>query len=89
MITENSVPVHISSVEITELSDGCIIQQDDKVHLLNFSGMEVFKLCDGIRPISEIVKIFKNRHSNEDIIKFIEDYINELLDAGLIKIYNE
>ena len=89
MITQKSVPVHISSVEITELSDGCIIQQDEKVHLLNSSGMEVFKLCDGIRSISEIVKILKNRHLNEDIIEFIEDYINELLDAGLIKIHNE
>ncbi len=89
MITENSVPVHISAVEITELSDGFIIQQDDKVHLLNSSGMDVFKLCDGIRPISKIAEILKNRHSNEDIIEFIEDYINELLDAGLVKIYNE
>jgi len=89
MITQKSVPVHISSVEITELSDGCIIQQDEKVHLLNSSGMEVFQLCDGIRSISEIVKILKKRNSNEDIIEFIEDYINELLGAGLIKIHNE
>ena len=89
MITQKSVPVHISSVEITELSDGCIIQQDEKVHLLNSSGMEVFQLCDGIRSISEILKILKKRNSNEDIIEFIEDYINELLGAGLIKIHNE
>ena len=89
MITENSVPVQTSSVEITELSDGGIIQQNDTVHLLNSSGMEVLKLCDGIRSISEIMKILKSRHSNEDNIEFIEDYINKLLDAGLIKIFNE
>ena len=89
MIMQNSVPVHIGSVEITELSDGYIIQQDDTVHMLNSSGMEVFKLCDGIRSISNITKILKTRHSNEEIIKCIEDYINELLEAGLIKINNE
>ena len=89
MITENSVPVPVSSVETTELADGCVIQQGDTVHLLNSSGMEVFKLCDGIRSMSDITKILGNKHIHEDITKYIEEYINELLNTGLITINNE
>ena len=61
------IPVQIPPSEITELSDGFIIQQDDYVHLLNLSGMKIYQLCNGIRTIGKILEVITKKYPNEEM----------------------
>ena len=81
-----AIPVPTEEMKVIDMSDGVVIRQDNMLHTLNFTAFEIFKLCDGKRTIQRIIHKMKSQYSDEDIEKLIEDFIEQLIASGLIKI---
>lgn len=81
-----AIPVPTEEMKVIDMSDGVVIRQDNMLHTLNSTAFEIFKLCDGKRTIQRIIHKMKSQYSDEDIEKLIEDFIEQLIASGLIKI---
>ena len=82
-----AIPVPTEEMKVIDMSDGVVIRQDNMLHTLNSTAFDIFKLCDGKRTIQRIIHKMKSQYSDEDIEKFVEDFIEQLIASGLIKIY--
>ena len=69
----------------SELSDGLVIQQNDLIHTLNETALEIFDMFDGTMNIGDIVNGFGERYPEIDSIhETLEDFIRQLIEAGLL-----
>ncbi len=81
-----AIPVPTEEMKVIDMSDGVVIRQDNMLHTLNSTAFDIFKLCDGKRTIQRIIHKMKSHYSDEDIEKLVEDFIEQLIISGLIKI---
>lgn len=81
-----AIPVPTEEMKVIDMSDGVVIRQDNILHTLNSTAFDIFKLCDGKRTIQRIIHKMKSQYFDEDIEKLIEDFIEQLIASGLIKI---
>ena len=72
--------------EIIEMSDGIVIQQNNMLHTLNITAIEILEFCDGKRSVREIVREMQIRFPENDIEKQIINFLNELCESGLVEI---
>jgi len=72
--------------EIIEMSDGIVIQQNNMLHTLNITAIEILEFCDGKRSVREIVREMQIRYPENDIEKPIINFLNELCESGLVEI---
>ena len=69
----------------SKLSDGIFVQQNNMIHTLNETALEIFDMFDGTRSIDDIVNGFGERYPEIDSIREIsEDFIRQLIEAGLL-----
>jgi hypothetical protein len=80
------VPVSSRVNNVIKTNDGMVIQQNDKIHTLNYTAYEIYELCDGNNSIGDIFKVMRSRYYGEEIDGLIENLFNKLQDSGLIKL---
>jgi len=68
----------------TGISDGTVIQQQDKLHTLNMTASEILELFDGSMTVAEVINKIDERYPGENVRPIIEDFIKQLKDAGIL-----
>ena len=78
-------PVLIENSKIIETDDGAAIQQDEYIHTLNASALEILKLCDGNRTLDEIFVQLEQVYTNDNLRDLVETCLEQLASTGLVK----
>ena len=72
--------------EIIEMSDGIVIQQNDMLHTLNITAIEILELCDGKLSVLDIMREMQARYPENDIEIPIKNFLEKLSESGLVEI---
>jgi len=80
------IPVSASNCTIIRTNDGVAIQQEDKIHTLNGSAVEIFELCTGQQTIDEIIKAIQDRYTDDSVGEIVHSFVEQLHAAGLVSI---
>ena len=78
----------VEEIEINKVSDGYIIYcpEHEKVHYLNQTAAMLLEICDGETSIAEMKEIIRDVFELKELPGTeIDDYIQELSDASLVK----
>jgi len=86
MLNDDSILVHSPDLSgASVLSDGLVIQLNDKLHTLNETAREIFELCNGSRSVGAVVKELRERYPDgTDVSEYVRNFITQLHDAGLL-----
>lgn len=82
----HSVPKQTHDLEITETSDGIVIQNGEQIHILNETAREIFQMCDGTHTVLEIIDEMIQKYTGEDIDRSIEQAISNFLKLNIIQL---
>ena len=86
MLNDDTILYHSPGLDSESvLSDGLVIQLNDKLHTLNETALEIFELCDGSRSIGAIVNELRERYPDcTDVSEHVRNFLAQLHDAGLL-----
>ena len=72
---------------VMKTNDGMAVQQDDKIHTLNYTASEIYELCNGNYSVKDIHGVMKSRYPEDEGLEAIVDgFIFQLQESGLIEI---
>ena len=81
-------PKQVGDLELNPADEGYIIYQpdQDRVHYLNPTAVFILELCDGSRPLGEIVELVKEAYGlAESPADMVAEAVAKMRDEGLLQ----
>jgi pyrroloquinoline quinone biosynthesis protein D len=74
-------------LQIDPVSGNPVLMHQEAILMLNCSGYEILRLCDGTHTLSEVIQIFENRYPGATPILAdeVQEYIEAISRKGLIE----
>ena len=72
---------------IDPVSGNPVLMHQEAILMLNCSGYEILKLCDGTHALSELIQILESRYSDTGSIlaQDVPEYVKAIDQKGLIE----
>lgn len=84
VMDQRQIPKYSGDNTIIRTNDGMAVQQDDRIHTLNYTASEIFELCNGERTVGDICIEMRSRYPDETIDPIVGDFLIRLRQSGLI-----
>ena len=68
----------------SDISDGVVLQVNDKLHTLNETALNIFNMFDGVKTIGEVIDEMAARYPDDDVSAITEGFIAMLHEASLL-----
>ena len=79
-------PKFVGTHMVIKTNDGMAVQQEDKIHTLNYTASEIYELCDGNYSIDDIQRVMKTRYPDDEGLEaIVSGFLDQLLESGLIE----
>jgi pyrroloquinoline quinone biosynthesis protein D len=74
-------------LQIDPVSGNPVLMHQEAILMLNCSGYEILRLCDGTHTLAEVIQIFENRYPEATSIlaNEVQEYIEAINQKGLIE----